>query len=117
MKVGLDFTPRWCSSEDDKARQRAVLHAQVSVAKLSAIVSAIVIHYRHHKVIYSDVVISMHSTHLPTESSYEGQKNWGSVSQIKYVKIVIKHVTRHSDPHNDGCIFLFFLKIFGVLFV
>jgi len=29
VKVGLDFTPRWCSSEDEKTRQREVLRAQV----------------------------------------------------------------------------------------
>lgn len=32
-EVGLDFTPRWCSSEDEKTRQREVLRAQVNLAK------------------------------------------------------------------------------------
>ena len=34
MKVGLDFTPRWCSSDDDKTSQRQVLRAQVASVAL-----------------------------------------------------------------------------------
>ena len=34
MKVGLDFTPRWCSSDDNKTSQRQVLRAQVASVAL-----------------------------------------------------------------------------------
>jgi len=38
MKVGLDFTPRWCSSETDKTTQREVLRAQVVTVIITIVV-------------------------------------------------------------------------------
>jgi len=35
VKIGLDFTPRWCLSDDDKSNQREVFRAQVCVALCS----------------------------------------------------------------------------------
>jgi len=40
LKVGLDFTPHWCSSEDNKTSQRQVLRAQVRVIMFMSLVVA-----------------------------------------------------------------------------